>query len=130
MALAACAHAAHPAPPGGVTRQPIVVSVKANRSGEALRLVVTGTGRGHHRGERFEDPRTWRVSVRANGHELQRLVNGPVRIARRQVGDAGDLWNVVVTFDVAFAAPPRPANFDVRVMAPDAAPVKLHLTNL
>lgn len=114
-----------------VAPEPLEVDVRAKRFGAALRLDITGTGRGRLEGERFEDPELWAVEVEQNGARLQRAVNGPVRVARNPVGRAtGARWDVVVQFSVNFVMEEDDLPLVVMVAAPDEAPARVTIETL
>ncbi len=104
------------------------MDVSAEPLGASLRLDIACVGRGVQEGEAFEDPERWVVRVRANGNELERLVNGPVRIERNPVGGArGTQWDITMRFSVVFEVPRETSGVEVLVAAPDAEPVKRQL---
>ena len=114
-----------------VKPEPLEVDVQAKRFGAALRLDITGTGRGRLEGERFEDPDAWQVEVVQNGARLQRAVNGPVKVARNPVGRAsGARWDVVVRFSVNFVMEEDDLPLVVMVEAPDEEPTKVTISRL
>lgn len=120
-----------PEPVVDVRPEPLEVDVRAKRFGSALRLDITGTGRGRLEGERFEDPEQWSVEVMQNGAALQRAVNGPVKVARNPVGRAtGSRWDVVVRFSVNFVMEEDDLPLVVMVEAPDEKPTEVTIREL
>jgi len=108
-----------------VEREPLRIDVSAKPLGASLRLDIACIGRGVQEGEAFEEPERWVVRARANGDELQRLVNGPVRIERSPVGGArGTQWDITMRFSVVFKVPDATSSVDVLVAAPEADPVE------
>ena len=107
-------------------REPIRVDFDAQRFGSSLRLDVRGIGRGVLEGEPFEDPERWHISAQsADGAELPRLVNGPVRIDRSPVGGArSNQWDTTVQFSVVYEVPAGAESVHVQVRAPQAPPLK------
>jgi hypothetical protein len=102
-----------------VPREPIEVEVASARVGESLRLDIRGVARGHTEGEDLEDPTLWAVSAKVGDTTLDRVVNGPVRVARNPVGDpSGDQWDVIVEFSVSFSCPEEADEIDVSIVAP------------
>lgn len=102
-----------------VPRVPIEIDIATARVGESLRLDVKGVARGHGEGEDIEDPTLWTVTASYGDVELDRVVNGPVRVARNPVGDpAGDQWDVIVQFSVSFSCPEEADEVQVSVRAP------------
>jgi hypothetical protein len=138
LVVAACGGAPRGAAPAEVVvidrrppieRQPVQVSVEAQREGGSLHLVLTGVGRGFGEREALEDPRTWRVTVTAGELELARLVNGPVRVSRQPVGRVeAQRWDIEVRFSVSFALPEEIDEVEIWVTPPREPEVKLSLT--
>ena len=114
-----------------VARQPVEVSIEAQKLGQSLRLDIAGVARGHGEGEAVEDPDQWRVSAESGGEALARMVNGPVRVDRQPVGDVySNRWDVHVRFSVAFAIPENAREVRVRVEPPQSEAVDLLIDEL
>jgi hypothetical protein len=112
-----------------VEAQPLQIDFAAERLGTSLRVDIECVGRGVEEGQAFEAPEHWTIRAHADGAELKRLVNGPVRVARSPVGSAhGTKWDVTVLFSVVFEVTATTREVDVAVTAPDSAPVKRRVT--
>lgn len=97
--------------------------VSANRVGSAVVLNIVGVGRAQLEGQPFENPATWSIECRANGHPLQRVVNGSARVERIPVGPvSANRWDVSVRYTVGFAVPARVTRLAVDIDAPGARP--------
>ena len=102
-----------------VPRVPIEIDIASARVGGSLRVDIRGVARGHGEGEDIEDPTLWGVSAKVGDVVLNRVVNGPVRVARDPVGDpSGDQWDVIVEFSVGFSCPEGVDAVDVTISAP------------
>lgn len=131
MAPAAPAAAPAPVAKAEIEPEPLEVDVQARRLGAALRLDITGTGRGRLEGEPFEAAEDWSVTVRQEGAELKRAVNGPVRVARRPAGRAtGRRWDVEVSFSVNFVLASDALPLEVLVVAPRERPASVLIDQL
>lgn len=102
---------------------PLEVDVRVTRRfGQLVRLDIKGIGRSLVAKQPFEDPSRWNVTAMAADHMFTRAVNGPAQIIRDPVGRAsGDLWDIEVSFWVAFNVPEDVLSMTVRVAAPGAA---------
>ena len=108
-----------------VEREPLKIDFAVERLGASLRLDIKCLGRGVDEGEAFEEPKNWTIRAHADGEELERLVNGPVRVGRNPVGGArGTKWDITMQFSVVFKVTETTRAVDVAVTAPDAAPVQ------
>jgi len=100
-----------------VATEPVAVDVSASRVGEALRLDIEAIGRGARAGAPFEDPARWTISARQRDQVLQRLVNGPVKVARQPAG--ATQWDTVVRFSVVYRVDGAAGDVRVRIAPPD-----------
>ncbi len=104
----------------GPTPDEIDVRV-TRRFGELVRLDIKGIRRGIEQGGAFEKYKRWNVTAVAAKQVLTRAVNGPARIVREPVGSAtSNLWDVEVTFWVAFNVPETVESMVVRVAPPQS----------
>jgi hypothetical protein len=96
--------------------------------GNSVRLDIQGLGRRRPERHVMENPRNWTISARIGEDILERTVNGSVRVARHPVGhvDSG-LWDITVSFTVAYAVPVRAKVMIVRIQAPESEPFETTL---
>jgi hypothetical protein len=85
-------------------------------------------GRRRHERHAMENPRNWTIAARIGEDILDRKVNGSVRVARNPVGrvDSG-LWDITVSFTVAYAVPGGAKVMIVRIQAPESEPFETTL---
>jgi hypothetical protein len=107
-----------------VTESDVELTLRARRVGASLSVEVEGRSAIRLDDRAFADPKQWRVRVENETGELQRLVNGPSKVAREQVlVDGEKRWDTVVTFNVVYAVPEVADRVDVSVSAPNGETV-------
>jgi hypothetical protein len=84
-----------------VPRITVHTDVRVTRVGSAVRLDVEAISRNAPQEAAFETPDRWTISARQGSRELQRLVNGPVSVERREREQAGQ-WDTIVRFNLVY----------------------------
>ena len=102
------------------TPDPVEVDVRVSRRfGRLVRLDIKGLARRYKAGQDFEKPKYWVISAMTGQQVLMRTINGPARVVRNPVGGPrSDLWDVEITFWVAFSVPEDASSLVVQVTAP------------
>lgn len=101
--------------------EPVTIAVKGTRVGNSVLLDITGTGGRRPASHPMERAENWTIRVLAGDVELERKVNGSVKVERYQVGNpAWGLWDIEVRFSAAFAVPEDAEEITVQVRAPES----------
>jgi hypothetical protein len=111
--------------PGGAPAnqppEPITITVRSTRVGNSVLLDITGTGGRRPANHPMERAENWAIRALAGDLELERKVNGSVKVERFQVGNpAWGLWDIEVHFSVAYAVPEDAEEITVKVSAPES----------